>query len=147
MEVDAMTQGPRALVYVVNGTHPATLNMGGGSLTAASHHRAGHPAAGNNTITFGNPEPTPRSPIAIVISSDGSASLRISHVRGEAAQLSGTASVAGAVSARWSLRRKLRVPANQNAVRSCGYGRKGRHICNSRSTNHQRPAHVLYLRQ
>ena len=97
MEVDAMTQGPRALVYVVNGTHPATLNMGGGSfnLPQATTVPVTLPA-GNNTITFGNPGTYAPDLDRIVISSDGSAvAPDFTTYEAEAAQLSGTASVGG----------------------------------------------------
>jgi len=54
MEVDALTQGPRAFVYVVNGTHPATLNMGGGSFNLPQATTVPVTLlAGNNTIAFG----------------------------------------------------------------------------------------------
>jgi hypothetical protein len=97
MEVDAMTQGPRALVYVVNGTHPATLNMGGGSFNLPQATTV--PITlneGSNTITFGNPGTYAADLDRIVISGDGSAiAPDFTTYEAEAAQLSGTASVGG----------------------------------------------------
>ena len=97
MEVDAMTQGPRALVYVVNGTHPATLNMGGGSFNLPQASTVPVTLlAGNNTITFGNPGTYAPDLDRIVISGDGSAvAPDFTTYEAEAAQLSGTASVGG----------------------------------------------------
>jgi len=97
MEVDAMTQGPRALVYVVNGTHPATLNMGGGSFNLPQASTVPVTLlAGNNTITFGNPGTYAPDLDRIVISGDGSAvAPGFTTYEAEAAQLSGTASVGG----------------------------------------------------
>ncbi len=97
MEVDAMTQGPRALVYVVNGTHPATLNMGGGSFNLPQATTVPVTLlAGNNTITFGNPGTYAPDLDRIVISGDGSAvAPGFTTYEAEAAQLSGTASVGG----------------------------------------------------
>jgi len=97
MEVDAMTQGPRALVYVVNGTHPATLNMGGGSFNLPQATTVPVTLlAGNNTITFGNPGTYAPDLDRIVISGNGSAvAPDFTTYEAEAAQLSGTASVGG----------------------------------------------------
>jgi hypothetical protein len=97
MEVDAMTQGPRALVYVVNGTHPATLNMGGGSFNLPEATTVPVTLmAGNNTITFGNPATYAADLDCIVISGDGSAVARdFTTYEAEAAQLSGTAGLGG----------------------------------------------------
>jgi alpha-galactosidase len=97
MEVDAMTQGPRALVYVVNGTHPATLNMGGGSFNLPQATTVPVTLlAGNNTITFGNPGTYAPDLDRIVISGDGSVvAPDFTTYEAEAAQLSGTASVGG----------------------------------------------------
>jgi alpha-galactosidase len=97
MEVDAMTQGPRALVYVVNGTHPATLNMGGGSFNLPQATTVPVTLlAGNNTITFGNPGTYAPDLDRIVISGEGSAvAPDFTTYEAEAAQLSGTASVGG----------------------------------------------------
>ncbi len=97
MEVDAMTQGPRALVYVVNGTHPATLNMGGGSFNLPQATTVPVTMlAGNDTITFGNPGTYAPDLDRIVISGDGSAvAPDFTTYEAEAAQLSGTASVGG----------------------------------------------------
>jgi alpha-galactosidase len=97
MEVDAMTQGPRALVYVVNRTHPATLNMGGGSFNLPQATTVPVTLlAGNNTISFGNPGTYAPDLDRIVISGDGSAvAPNFTTYEAEAAQLSGTASVGG----------------------------------------------------
>jgi alpha-galactosidase len=97
MEVDAMTQGPRALMYVVNGTHPATLNMGGGSFNLPQATTVPVTLlAGDNTITFGNPGTYAPDLDRIVISGDGSAvAPDFTTYEAEAAQLSGTASVGG----------------------------------------------------
>jgi hypothetical protein len=97
MEVDAMTQGPRALVYYVNGTHPATLNMGGGSFNLPQATTVPVKLlAGNNTITFGNPATYAADLDRIVISGDGSAAAPdFTTYEAEAAQLSGTAGLGG----------------------------------------------------
>jgi hypothetical protein len=97
MEVDAMTQGPRALGYVVNGTHPATLNMGGGSFNLPQATTVPVTLlAGNNSITFGNPGTYAPDLDRIVISGDGRAfAPDFTTYEAEAAQLSGTASVGG----------------------------------------------------
>ncbi|WP_051978311.1 alpha-galactosidase D [Edaphobacter aggregans] len=97
MEVDAMTQGPRALVYVVNGNRPATLNMGGGSFNLPQASTVPVTLiAGNNTITFGNPGTYAADLDRIVISRDGSAvAPDFTTYEAEAARLSGTASVGG----------------------------------------------------
>src|SRR5260370_11445344 len=97
MEVDALTQGLGALVYGVNGTHPATLNMGGGSFTLPQATTVPVTLlAGNNTITFGNPGTYAPDLDRIVISGDGSAvAPDFTTYEAEAAQLSGTASVGG----------------------------------------------------
>lgn len=97
MQVDAMTQGPRALVYTVNGSHPATLNMGGGSFNLPQSTTV--PVVleeGNNTITFGNPGTYAADLDRIVISGDGKAvAPDFTTYEAEAAQLSGTASIGG----------------------------------------------------
>ena len=97
MEVDAMTQGPRGFVYVVNGTHPATLNMGGGSFNLPQATTVPVTLlAGNNTITFGNPVTYAPDLDRIVISGGGSAvAPDFTTYEAEAAQLSGTAGVGG----------------------------------------------------
>jgi hypothetical protein len=97
MEVDAMTQGPRALVYTVNGGSPATLNMGGGSFNLPQSTTV--PVAlqaGFNIITFGNPGTYGPDLDRIVISGDGKEPAPdFTTYEAEAAQLSGTASVGG----------------------------------------------------
>lgn len=97
MEVDAMTQGPRALVYTVNGGAPATLNMGGGSFNLPQATTVPVAlVAGVNTITFGNPATYAPNLDRIVISGDGrDPAPDFTTYEAEAAQLSGTASVGG----------------------------------------------------
>jgi len=97
MEVDGMTQGPRALVYYVNGTHPATLNMGGGSFFLPQAITVPVKLlAGNNTITFGNPATYAADVDRIIISGDGTAAAPdFTTYEAEAAQLSGTAGIGG----------------------------------------------------
>jgi hypothetical protein len=97
MEVDAMTQGPRALVYTVNGGPPATLNMGGGSFSLPQATTVPVTLkAGLNFITFGNPGTYGPNLDRIVISGDGKEPPpSFTAYEAEAAQLSGTASVGG----------------------------------------------------
>lgn len=97
MEVDAMTQGPRAFVYTVNGGSPATLNMGGGSFNLPQSTTVPVTLqAGFNTITFGNPGTYAPNLDRIVISGDGKEPAPdFTTYEAEAAQLSGTASVGG----------------------------------------------------
>jgi alpha-galactosidase len=59
LEIDAMTQGPRALEYSVNGAAAQSLNMGGGSFLLPQSSTVPIALnAGNNTITFLNPPAT-----------------------------------------------------------------------------------------
>jgi len=97
MEVDAMTQGPRALTYSVNGAPAATLNMSGGSFNIPQATTVPVTLkAGNNIITFGNPGTYAADLDRIVISGDGSAPAPdFTTYEAEAAVLSGTASVGG----------------------------------------------------
>jgi alpha-galactosidase len=97
MEVDAMTEGPRAFVYTVNGGSPATLNMGGGSFNLPQSTTVPVTLqAGYNTITFGNPGTYAPNLDRIVISGDGKEPAPdFTTYEAEAAQLSGTASVGG----------------------------------------------------
>jgi hypothetical protein len=72
MQIDSMTQGPRSLVYRVNGGPLTTLNVGGGSFFLPSSITV--PVAlnaGINSIQFGNPTSYPPDMDRIVISGDG----------------------------------------------------------------------------
>jgi alpha-galactosidase len=74
MQVDSMTQGPRSLLFRVNGGHYTTLNVGGGSFFLPS--RTTVPVelnAGVNSIQFGNPTSYAPDMDRIVIRGDGSA--------------------------------------------------------------------------
>jgi hypothetical protein len=97
MEVDAMTQGPRAFVYTINGGSPATLNMSGSSFNLPQSTTVPVTLqAGFNTITFGNPGTYAPNLDRIVISGDGKEPAPdFTTYEAEAAQLSGTASVGG----------------------------------------------------
>ena len=97
MEVDAMTQGPRALIYTVNGGAPATLNMGGGSFYLPQATTVPVTLkAGLNLITFGNPGTYGADLDRIVISGDGKEPApSFTTYEAEAAQLSGSASAGG----------------------------------------------------
>ncbi|WP_263383070.1 alpha-galactosidase D [Granulicella arctica] len=97
MEVDAAAQGPRALVYAVNGSSPATLNLSGGSFNLPQVTSV--PVVlrkGLNTITFGNPGTYGADLDRIVIGGDGKElAPQFTTYEAEAAQLTGTASVGG----------------------------------------------------
>ncbi len=97
MQVDAMTQGPRALTYSINGASAATLNLGGGSFNLPQSTTV--PVTlqeGNNVITFGNPGTYAADLDRIVIIGDGTAiAPDFTTYEAEAAELSGTASVGG----------------------------------------------------
>ena len=97
MQVDAMTQGPRALTYSVNGGPLATLNMGGGSFNLPqSTYVPITLVAGNNILTFGNPGTYAADLDRIVISGDGGEPTPdFTTYEAEAAQLTGTASIGG----------------------------------------------------
>jgi alpha-galactosidase len=96
MEVDAMSQGPRALIYTVNGT-PATLNMGGGSFNLPQAMTVPVTLkAGLNLITFSNPSQYAPDLDRIVISGDGKEPApTFTTYEAEGAQLSGSASAGG----------------------------------------------------
>jgi len=81
----------------MSGTHPATLNMGGGSFNLPQATTVPVKLlAGNNTITFGNPATYAADLDRIVISGDGSAAAPdFTTYEAEAAQLSGTAGLGG----------------------------------------------------
>jgi alpha-galactosidase len=97
MEVDAMTQGPRALVYTVNGGSPATLNLGGGSFNLPQATTVPVTLkAGVNIITFNNPATFGADLDRIVISGNGNEPPpSFTTYEAEAAQLSGSASAGG----------------------------------------------------
>jgi alpha-galactosidase len=72
MQIDSMTQGPRSLIYRVNGGPLQTLNVGGGSFFLPSSTTVSvglH--AGVNSIEFGSPTSYPPDMDRIVISGDG----------------------------------------------------------------------------
>jgi alpha-galactosidase len=72
MQIDSMTQGPRSLIYSVNGGPLRTLNVGGGSFFLPSSTTVSvglH--AGINSIEFGSPTSYPPDMDRIVISGDG----------------------------------------------------------------------------
>jgi alpha-galactosidase len=72
MQIDSMTQGPRSLIYSVNGGPLRTLNVGGGSFFLPSSTTVSiglH--AGVNSIEFGSPTSYPPDMDRIVISGDG----------------------------------------------------------------------------
>jgi len=72
MQIDSMTQGPRSLIYSVNGGPLRTLNVGGGSFFLPSSTTVSvglH--TGVNSIEFGSPTSYPPDMDRIVISGDG----------------------------------------------------------------------------
>ena len=93
MEIDAMTEGPRALEYSLNGAAAASLNMGGGSFLRLQSSLV--PVAlnvGNNTITLRNPSGYGADLDRIVLSGDGTESAPIlTTYEAEGAQRAGTA--------------------------------------------------------
>ena len=75
MEIDSLTQGPRSLLFRVNGGHFTTLNVGGGSFFLPSSTTVPlELEAGVNSIQFGNPTSYAPDLDHIVISGNGSAS-------------------------------------------------------------------------
>jgi alpha-galactosidase len=97
MQVDALTQGPRALVYSINGGPQATLNLSGGSFNLPQSTTVPVTlTAGVNTITFSNPGTFAADLDRIVINGDGhDPAPTFTTYEAEAAQLSGTASIGG----------------------------------------------------
>jgi alpha-galactosidase len=72
MQIDSMTQGPRSLIYSVNGGPLQTLNVGGGSFFLPSSTTVSVSLhAGVNSIEFGSPTSYPPDMDRIVISGDG----------------------------------------------------------------------------
>ena len=75
MQIDSLTQGPRSLLFRVNGGHFTTLNVGGGSFFLPSSTTVPlELEAGVNSIQFGNPTSYAPDLDHIVISGNGSAS-------------------------------------------------------------------------
>jgi alpha-galactosidase len=95
MQVDAMTQGPRALVFSVNGGTSTTLNMGGGSFNIPQSITV--PVAlraGTNDITFYNPGTYASDLDRIVILGSGdSIPSDFTVYEGESAVMTGGASI------------------------------------------------------
>jgi hypothetical protein len=74
MQIDSLTQGPRSLLFRVNGGHYTTENVGGGSFFLPSSTTVPVDLeAGVNSIQFGNPMSYAPDMDRIVISGDGSA--------------------------------------------------------------------------
>jgi alpha-galactosidase len=72
MQIDSMTQGPRSLIYQVNGGPLQTLNVGGGSFFLPSSTTVSVSLrTGLNSIQFGSPTSYPPDMDRIVISGDG----------------------------------------------------------------------------
>lgn len=94
MQIDSMTQGPRSLIYQVNGGHLNTLNVGGGSFFLPSSTTVSVALhAGTNSILFGSPTSYPPDMDRIVISGNGLGAPLLSHsttYEAENATLAGT---------------------------------------------------------
>jgi len=74
MQIDSMTQGPRSLLFRVNGGHFTTVNVGGGSFFLPSSTTVPiELQAGVNSIQFGNPMSYAPDLDRIVIRGAGSA--------------------------------------------------------------------------
>jgi hypothetical protein len=74
MQVDSMTQGPRSLLFRVNGGPYTTVNVGGGSFFLPSSTTVPVELnAGVNSIQFGNPMSYAPDMDRIVVTGDGSA--------------------------------------------------------------------------
>lgn len=72
MQIDSLTQGPRSLIYQVNGGPLQTLNVGGGSFFLPSSTTVSVALnKGVNSIKFGSPTSYPPDMDRIVISGDG----------------------------------------------------------------------------
>src|ERR1700758_2505137 len=97
MEVDYLTEDPRAYEYTVNGGPAATLNLGGGSFNLpASTTVPVELQRGPNTITFGNAGTYAPGLDRIIIRGNGFAIPSASTTyEAEAATLTGTASIGG----------------------------------------------------
>ena len=97
MEVDYLTEDPRAFEYTINRGPSATLNLGGGSFSLpASTTVPVQLKKGLNTITFGNAGTFAPGLDRIIIRGNGNAIPTASTTyEAEAATLTGTASVGG----------------------------------------------------
>jgi alpha-galactosidase len=97
MEVDYLTEDPRAYEYSINGGPSATLNLGGGSFSLpASTTVPVTLQKGLNAITFGNAGTFAPGLDRIIIRGNGDAIPSASTTyEAEAATLTGTASVGG----------------------------------------------------
>ena len=97
MEVDYLTEDPRAYEYTINGGPAATLNLGGGSFNLpASTTVPVNLTKGLNTITFGNAGTFAPGLDRIIIRGDGNATPGATTTyEAEAATLTGTSSIGG----------------------------------------------------
>ena len=97
MEVDYLTEDPRAYEYTINGGPSATLNLGGGSFALpASTTVPVNLTKGLNTITFGNAGTFAPGLDRIIVRGDGNAiPSTTTTYEAEAATLTGTSSVGG----------------------------------------------------
>jgi alpha-galactosidase len=97
MEVDYLTEDPRAYEYTINGGPSATLNLGGGSFSLpASTTVPVNLTKGLNTITFGNAGTFAPGLDRIIIRGNGNAiPSATTTYEAEAATLTGTSSVGG----------------------------------------------------
>ena len=96
MQIDSLTQGPRSLIYQVNGGPLQTLNAGGGSFFLPSSTTVSVALnKGSNSIRFGSPTSYPPDMDRIVIRGDGSGAPPLptwTTYEAENATLAGTAS-------------------------------------------------------
>ncbi|WP_245536482.1 alpha-galactosidase D [Terriglobus saanensis] len=97
MQVDAMTQGPRALIFSANNGPSTTLNMGGGSFNLPQSTTVSVTLQqGVNSITFYNAGTYAVDLDRIVVSGTGNAVAPESNTyEAEAAILGGTATISG----------------------------------------------------
>jgi alpha-galactosidase len=98
MQVDYLTEGPRAILFSVNGGPTTTLNLGGGSFNLpASTTVPIKLEKGVNTITFNNPATFAADLDRIIISGHGVAlpPPPVTTYEAEAAVLGGSASIVG----------------------------------------------------
>jgi hypothetical protein len=94
MQIDSLTQGPRSLIYQVNGGPLQTLNVGGGSFFLPSSTTVSVALnEGINSIKFGSPTSYPPDMDRIVIMGDGFGALPLPNsttYEAENATLAGT---------------------------------------------------------